>query len=91
MSLDAMEWLLIFSAMLSALTGAFTGAREPEARLQRAEAAVAAEAAVVAVEAQARPPALAAPGLRLPDALVLPLPAFALVVAAPLEAVRLIE
>ena len=91
MSLVAMEWLLILSAMLSALTGAFTGTREPEAGLRQAEAAVAAEAAVVAVRAQVRRSALPAPILRLPRAEALPLPAFALVVADPLEAVRLIE
>ena len=34
----AMEFLLILSAMLSAVTGAISGARAPEARLHHAEA-----------------------------------------------------
>ena len=47
-----MELLLILSAMLSALTGAFSGVREPEARLPQAEAAVGSQL-VVAVAEQA--------------------------------------
>ena len=37
----AMEWLLIFSAMLSAVTGALPGARESEARVAPPASAVA--------------------------------------------------
>ena len=86
-----MELLLILSAMLSALTGAFTGAREPEARLQQAEAAIAAEAAVAVAQAQAPLRREALPVAPLPRIAAVPLPDVAVVLPAPLEAVRLIE
>lgn len=85
-----MELLLILSAMLSAVTGAFAGVRAPES-LHRTEAAVAAMPAVPAAR-QAAPRALPvrpAPGPRAAD--VLPLPLFALAAAVPLYADRLIE
>ena len=86
-----MEWLLILSAMLSAVTGAFTGARADEAQVHHAEAAaVAAEAAIAAVEAIAPAvmPRMAA-GVAVSE--VLPLPIFALEAAAAPETDRLIE
>ena len=43
----AMELLLILSAMLSAVTGAFSGVRGPEARLHQAEASVGAQLVAV--------------------------------------------
>lgn len=91
MSLGAMEWLLIFSAMVSALTGAFTGTREPASRLQHAEAAVAAEVAVAAVQAQAPPATTAAPAARLPATETPRIADFAIIASAPLAFVRLNE
>ena len=86
-----MELLLIFSAMLSALTGAFTGGREPEARVQQTEAAAAAEAVVVAVRAQAPKVAIAPPAATLPT-IVAPLSVrLAVAAAPPLAFVRLNE
>jgi hypothetical protein len=66
-----MELLLILSAMLSAVTGAFTGARGPEARLPQAEAAVGAQVAAAVVEQRAAParthrPADAPPSIEVP-------------------------
>jgi len=66
-----MELLLILSAMLSAVTGAFTGARGPEARLPQAEAAVGAQVAAAVVEQRAAPattdrPADAPPPIEFP-------------------------
>ncbi len=87
----AMEFLLILSAMLSAVTGAFTGARAPEARLHQQAAQIvvvaepSAETAVVAERIVAALPALGA--LAAPPALR----PFALAAPAPLFAVRLIE
>ena len=76
-----MEFLLILSAMLSAVTGAFTGARAPEPRLHHPAAQIVAvaepsvEAAVVAERIAAALPAIAAltafPVLR-PFALAVP-------------------
>ena len=86
-----MELLLILSAMLSAVTGAFSGVGGPEARLHRAEAAVGAQVVVSAVEQQAAEASPARPADAPPSAEVLPLPSFAIVPALPLDAVRLIE
>ncbi|HEV2866325.1 MAG TPA: hypothetical protein VGX37_07405 [Allosphingosinicella sp.] len=84
-----MELLLILSAMLSAVTGAFTGARGEEARVHQSEVTVAAEATVPVARAQA-PRALPLPAVRLAGE-VLPLLDLAVPAAAPLEAIRLIE
>jgi hypothetical protein len=86
-----MELLLIFAAMLSAVTGAFTGARGPEARLAHAQAASPAGAAVAIVEVATEKiattiPANAALSLEVPA-----LPGFVLAVAFPRYADRLIE
>jgi hypothetical protein len=86
-----MELLLILSAMLSAVTGAFTGAGAPEARLHQAEARVGAQIAVRAVEQQADEARPARPADAPPSTEVRPLPSFALVAAAPLYADRPIE
>jgi hypothetical protein len=86
-----MELLLILSAMLSAVTGAFAGVREPEARVHQAEAAVGAKLAAIVVQAQApralaMRPANVAPVPRIRALSEDPIPA-----AAPLYADRLIE
>lgn len=88
----AMELILAFLSLLTAATGALTGARAPEAGVQQAAQVdtirtlapriVRTARAVVAQTAVAP----AAPR-RLAEAL----PAFALAPAAPLDAVRLIE
>lgn len=87
----AMEFLLILSAMLSAVTGAFTGARAPEPRLHHQAAqvvAVAEPSAVTAVRAER----IAAALLPIDAPAALPeFRPFALAVPAPLFAVRLLE
>jgi len=86
-----MELLLILAAMLSAVTGAFTGARGPEARVAEPQAAVSAAVAVAAVEQQA---ARALPVRPANSFLITDVPAlraFALVAAMPIYADRLIE
>ncbi|HEV2818578.1 MAG TPA: hypothetical protein VGW40_15315 [Allosphingosinicella sp.] len=85
-----MEFLLILSAMLSAVTGAFAGVRPPEARLHHA-AAVQAEAPClkqVQLVARREAPVAAAPP-RI--AAVFAPPRFDLAAAIPLYADRLIE
>jgi hypothetical protein len=86
-----MELLLILSAMLSAVTGAFSGVRGPEARLHQAEAAVGAQLVASAIEQQAPAERPARPPAGPPSTEVEPLPAFAVAPAAPLYADRLIE
>jgi hypothetical protein len=88
----AMEFLLVLSALLSAVTGAFTGARPHEARLHHAAStqsvAVAEQSAKVAVPAT--PIAVAAP--RIPESRIAVVRPVALSPeAAPLYADRLIE
>lgn len=85
-----MEWLLILSAMLSAVTGAFTGARADEAQVHQAGCAVAVEAAAAAVEAVA-PAAAAPPAVRVRPAGILPLPTFGFAAQLPIDTVRLLE
>ena len=87
----SMELLLILSAMLSAVTGAFTGVRGPEAQVHRTEAAVGAQLAASAVQQEAREASPPRPAASLPPTEVRPLPAFAIVAAAPLSTDRLIE
>ena len=86
-----MELLLILSAMLSAVTGAFSGVRGPEGRVDTAQAAVGAQVAVAAVEQQAPAARAARPAVGRAPSDVAPLPAFAVAPAAPLYADRLIE
>ena len=86
-----MELLLILSAMLSAVTGAFSGVREPEARVHQAEAAVGAQVVAVAAEEVAGQSVLSRPADAPPTVEVLALPLFALAAAIPLYADRLIE
>jgi len=88
----AMEFLLVLSALLSAVTGAFTGARPHEARLHHAataqSVAVAEPSAKVAVPAARIAVAPApAPARTIADAR----PAAAPPAAVPLYADRLIE
>jgi len=85
----AMEFLLILSAMLSAVTGAFAGVRAPEARLHHA-AAVQAEAPCLeqAQQVARREPPAAADLPRI--AAIFAPPSFK-VASIPLYADRLIE
>lgn len=88
----AMEFLLVLSALLSAVTGVFTGARPDEARLHHAaptqSVPAAAQAATVVVPAKTLVAALPDYSPRvMPDAS----PAAAPPAAVPLYADRLIE
>ena len=91
MSASAMELLLILSAMLSAVTGAFSGVREPEAGIHRAETSFGVQVAVVIVEEAAALAAPVKPEDSPPTPEVQPLPSFAVVPAIQLYADRLIE
>ena len=84
----AMEFLLILSAMLSAVTGAISGARAPEARLHHAEAVQ----SVAPVRREAERSVAAVIPMAAPVAAIVheALPAFA-PAAIPLYADRLIE
>lgn len=85
-----MEFLLILSAMLSAITGAFSGVRAPDARPLHAAAARAEEPCPDRlVRAVRREAAIPDQGRRV--AAVFAAPAFALHAAIPLYADRLIE
>jgi hypothetical protein len=85
-----MELLLILSAMLSAITGAFSGVRAPDARpLHAAAARVEAPCADRLVRIAPRAAAIPGEGRRI--AAVFATPAFALPAAIPLYADRLIE
>lgn len=87
----AMEFLLILSAILSAVTGAFSGVRGPEARTHQAEVSLSAErAAPIAREAATRIDR-AVPEFAPLMAEVHAPPVFALAAIVPLYADRLIE
>ncbi len=88
-----MEFLLILSALLSAATGALTGARAPEARHHQAAAAIeAADAVAPSPAGEALVARSFAPGFDLAS-LAAPVASEALDLAAsaPLETIRLIE
>jgi len=88
-----LEFLLILSALLSAATGALTGARAPETRLHHAAAALEAPEAVAprpadeALAVRALRPSLDFTSLAAPVAGA----ALDLAAPAPLETVRLLE
>ena len=86
-----MELLLILSAVLSVVTGAFSGVRGPEARIHQAEATVGAQVVVSTVEEQATSLVFARPEELGFTVEVLPLGLFRLAAAFPLYADRLIE
>jgi hypothetical protein len=89
---SAMEFLLIVSALLSAVTGALTGTRGVEAAPPHeaaAEAVVVTRAAAVAVAPIAQTETPAAPLTEREQSL--PIPASAPPASAPLETDRLIE
>jgi hypothetical protein len=89
-----LEFLLILSALLSAVTGAFTGVRAPEARAHHAAASL--HTAATAMPRAVRPARAAAAVTvatsfaALPEAL-LERPSFALKLPAALETIRLLE
>lgn len=81
-----MEFLLLLSAMLTALTGAITGVRAPEPRVQQV-----ASAAIIRSEATltaASRPAPARPAVRVEPTATMPV-VFALADAVPLYLGRL--
>jgi hypothetical protein len=86
-----MELLLILSAMLSAVTGAFSATRGPDGRIHGAETTVGARLAVAVAEEQAAPTAASTPENVAPGNDLPPPPDFALADAIPLYADRLIE
>jgi hypothetical protein len=86
----AMEFLLILSAMLSAVTGAFAGVRAPEARPHHAAAVQAEAPCLEQVQLVARREAPA--DVDLPRiAAIFTAPRFDIAASVPLYADRLIE
>jgi len=86
-----MELILALLSLLTAATGALTGARAPDAGFhEAAQVDTIRTAPQVAVRA-ARILALPAAAPAAPDVLLAPLPAFAVVPAAPLYSDRLLE
>ena len=87
----AMEWLLIFSALLSAVTGAISGGRSAEPGMQQAEAAVGAQVAVAAATQQVARARAVIPANSAPAAEPARPPLLSLPTAIPLYADRLLE
>jgi hypothetical protein len=86
-----MELLLILSAMLSAVTGACSGTRGPEARIHEAETTVGARLVVAVAEEKAARAASSVPENAAPSTQVRPLRTLVLADSIPLYADRLIE
>lgn len=86
-----MEFLLILSAMLSAVTGAFSGVRGPEAGVHQTETAVGAQLVASVVEQRVAKLAPVIPQNDATTTEVHALPGFAVAAAIPLYADRLIE
>ena len=86
-----MELLLILSAMLSAVTGAFSGVRGPEAGVHQAESSVGAQLIASVVEERVAQLASVIPQNEWASTEVPELPGFAIAAAIPLYADRLIE
>jgi hypothetical protein len=86
-----MELLLILSAMLSAVTGAFSGVRGPEAGVHQAESSVGAQLIASVVEERVAKLASVFPPDDAATTEVHALPGFAIAAAMPLYADRLIE
>jgi hypothetical protein len=86
-----MSFLLVLSAVLNALTGAFTGSRAPEPGLHQAAPAQVAAAVEQAEQAVAPTIRLAQPPPKLPDGAPVRAETPAPPAAAPLETDRLIE
>ena len=86
-----MEFLLILSAMLSAVTGAFSGVRGPEVGVHQAESSVGAQLIASVVEDRVAQLAPVIPPNDAATTEVHPLPLFAIAASIPLYADRLIE
>ena len=86
-----MELLLILSAMLSAVTGAFSGVRGPEAGVHQAESSVGAQLVASVVEEKVAQLAPVIPPNDAASTDVPALPVLEIVAANPLYADRLIE
>ena len=86
-----MEFLLILSAMLSAVTGAFAGTRVPEGRSPEAEATIGARLVVAIAQEEAVPSGTSLPEDAPASAEAISPPDFALADPIPLYADRLIE
>jgi len=86
-----MELLLILSAMLSAVTGAFSGVRGPKAGVHQAESSVGAQLIASVVEERVAKLASVFPPDDAATTEVHALPGLAIAAAMPLYADRLIE
>lgn len=87
----AVELLLTLFAMLSAVTGAFSGVPEGEARMHQAESQTAARATIAVAQEAVQPITTIIPSNALPSTGVPALRLFAIAAAIPLYADRRIE